>query len=124
MHRALVVMVLLVGACCAGTMAANLDQRPAAPTNVEKATRTSRIEPAPLHRPTASVAVPTQDLVAWYDSVRDETNPTPRLRAIEAWDRSARPDASIDLLTHALVDPDPSVRERAQALFDRRMPQR
>ena len=53
--------------------------------------------------------------------MREDLNPKPRLMLIEAWDRDTSPDAPLDLLTRALVDPDAAVRERAQSLFERRL---
>jgi len=114
--------VLLIGAATVGALVASPHRRsPIAADAEAAASPTLRREAVPL-RAVARPAEPSgPDLVAWYDSVRDDANPKPRLKAIEAWDRTARPDASLDLLTHALVDPDASIRERAQASFDRRM---
>jgi len=55
------------------------------------------------------------------DDLRDEVNPKPRLQMIDAWARTAVPGADSDLLGMALVDPDESVRTRAQELFERRI---
>jgi hypothetical protein len=64
------------------------------------------------------------DAVAWYDTVRDDINPKPRLQAIESRVRGAPRGEALGLLAHAMVDPDASVRERAQELFERRLADR
>jgi hypothetical protein len=55
---------------------------------------------------------------AWYAAARDDPNPKPRLQLVESWAQQARPDSSLDLLTNALVDPDETVRARAQELME------
>jgi hypothetical protein len=47
---------------------------------------------------------------------QDDPDPDVRLRALDTWAR--RPGESLDPVTHALVDPDESVRARAQELFE------
>jgi hypothetical protein len=60
----------------------------------------------------------TDLLLAWYATARDDPNPTPRLQIIESWAQHARRDSSLDPLTNALVDPDETVRARAQELME------
>jgi hypothetical protein len=66
----------------------------------------------------------TDLLLAWYANARDDPNPTPRLQLIEGWARQARRDSSLDLLTNALVDPDETVRARAQELLEQELTRR
>ena len=66
----------------------------------------------------------TDLVLAWYAAARDDPNPKPRLQMIEGWAQQAQRDTSLDLLTHALVDPDEAVRTRAQELFDQELARR
>ena len=47
---------------------------------------------------------------------REKADPAERLQRLEDWARGPRD--SLDAVTHALVDPDETVRARAQALMD------
>jgi len=58
------------------------------------------------------------DALTTYFAMRDDANPKPRLRVLDDWTRAVRPGDNVDLIGQALVDPDESVRERAQALLD------
>lgn len=80
-------------------------------------------ETVEAQRPTASADQTRPDEAATiaYAAMRDNVNPRPRLLLIEEWARAAPPGARLDLLGQALVDPDASVRERAQQLFDRQL---
>jgi hypothetical protein len=64
---------------------------------------------------------PTTDLAA-LTTVRDAAPPATRLQAIEDWARGSR-DA-LDPVTYALVDPDESVRARAQELWEETLQRR
>ena len=64
---------------------------------------------------------PTTDLAA-LTTVRDAAPPAARLQAIEDWARGSR-DA-LDPVTYALVDPDESVRARAQELWEETLQRR
>lgn len=50
------------------------------------------------------------------DPAREDPDPRVRLHAIETW--AAKPGKALDPVTYALVDPDESVRARAQELFE------
>jgi hypothetical protein len=63
-------------------------------------------------------------LLAWYATARDDPNPTPRLQLIEGWARQPRRDSGLDLLTNALVDPNETVRTRAQELLEQELARR
>ena len=58
----------------------------------------------------------------WLTEARNDPDPTVRLNAIEAWARN--PGESLDPVTHALVDPDESVRARAQELLEEALARR
>ena len=64
--------------------------------------------------PGADQANPTDD--AWLTAARENPDPAVRLHALEIW--AQRPGASLDPVTYALVDPDESVRARAQQLWE------
>jgi hypothetical protein len=64
---------------------------------------------------TATAAPPVVDLAA-LTAAREDPDPGARLRALEDWARGPRD--SLDPLTHALVDPDETVRARAQELLE------
>ena len=64
---------------------------------------------------------PKQELAA-LTAARDAPDPATRLQAIEDWARGSR-DA-LDPVTYALVDPDESVRARAQELWEETLQRR
>jgi hypothetical protein len=64
---------------------------------------------------TTTAAPPAVDLAA-LTAAREDPDPGARLRALEDWARGPRD--SLDPLTHALVDPDETVRARAQELLE------
>lgn len=112
----------LVAAACAGASAGWVP-----PDEVVRATP-ERENGAALRKalpgsttPVMQSTVRALSVEARYEAMRDDVNPKPRLLLIDTWARGASPDAPLDLLTHALVDRDATVRERAQALFDRRL---
>jgi hypothetical protein len=66
-----------------------------------------------------SVKIPAQDQAetpAWLEAAREDPDPRVRLHAVETW--SAKPGKTLDPATHAMVDPDETVRARAQQLFE------
>jgi hypothetical protein len=78
-----------------------------------------------LSPPGAAPNAPTQAEAAATFSVgqlsrlsaaRDDPDPSTRLQLIEDWARG--PQDTLDAVTHALVDPDESVRAQAQELLD------
>ena len=93
------------------------DVRP--PSGAPATGRTAR--PPAEQRVTDDVRPRVVDPLATYSAMRDDANPKPRLQLIDAWARTAAPDAASDLIGMALVDPDESVRARAQELFERRI---
>jgi hypothetical protein len=56
------------------------------------------------------------DILSWQDAAREDPDPRVRLHAIETW--SQKPGDTLDPVTHAMVDPDETVRARAQQLFE------
>jgi hypothetical protein len=66
----------------------------------------------------------TDILLVWYATARDDPDPMARLQIIESWAQQAQRDSSLDLLTNALVDPDQTVRARAQELFEQELARR
>jgi hypothetical protein len=53
---------------------------------------------------------------AWLEAAREDPDPRVRLHAVETW--AAKPGKTLDPATHAMVDPDETVRARAQQLFE------
>ena len=81
----------------------------------------SRTIEAERHRAVAGPPPTDEAVTTTYAALRDDINPKPRLQLIDAWARAAPATAPLDLLSSAMVDPDESVRARAQELFDRRL---
>jgi hypothetical protein len=69
-----------------------------------------------------AAATPPTEESAWLTAARDDPDPSARLQAIEDWARGSQ--ETLDLVTHALVDPDESVRERAQELLENELARR
>jgi len=59
---------------------------------------------------------------SWLDAAREDPDPRVRLHAIETW--AIKPGKSLDPVTYALVDPDETVRARAQQLFEEALERR
>ncbi len=59
---------------------------------------------------------------AWLAEALNDPDPRVRLNAVEAWARN--PTDSLDPVTYALVDPDESVRARAQELLEEALARR
>jgi hypothetical protein len=62
------------------------------------------------------------DAMRWLAEPGHDGDPNARMQALESWSR--QPGASLDPFTHALVDPDESVRARAQELFEQALASR
>lgn len=102
------------------------NRQPAASMNATARSAVARVVPPrtmEVQPPTAVVdpLQPDEAATTAYAAMRDNGNPRPRLQLIDAWAREAPPAARLDLLSQAMVDPDESVRSRAQELFDRRI---
>lgn len=59
---------------------------------------------------------------AWLAAAREDPDPRVRLGALDFW--AQRPGESLNPLTYALVDPDESVRARAQELLEQELERR
>lgn len=70
--------------------------------------------------PSVNQADPAE--AAWLTAAREDPDPSVRLHALEVW--AQRPGESLDPVTYALVDPDDSVRARAQELMERELARR
>ena len=66
-----------------------------------------------MTQPAESDRAPTPPRLA---ELLNDPDPQVRLLGLDAWSR--HPTETLDVVSHALVDPDESVRERAQALFE------
>lgn len=58
----------------------------------------------------------------WLAEMLDAPDPQVRLQGLDAW--AQQPGDSLDPVTYALVDPDESVRARAQELFEQALARR
>ena len=59
---------------------------------------------------------------AWLAAAREDPDPNVRLHALNAW--AQHPGESLDPATYALVDPDETVRARAQELVEETLARR
>jgi hypothetical protein len=59
---------------------------------------------------------------AWLAAAREDPDPNVRMHALEAW--AQHPGESLDPATYALVDPDETVRARAQELVEEQLARR
>jgi len=59
---------------------------------------------------------------AWLAAAREDPDPNVRLHALGTW--AQHPGESLDPVTYALVDPDETVRARAQELFEEALARR
>ena len=59
---------------------------------------------------------------AWLAAAREDPDPNVRMHALEVW--AQHPGESLDPATHALVDPDETVRARAQELVEETLARR
>src|ERR1700680_738809 len=74
-------------------------------------------QPAPANeRPIRYYERTRTEEPAWLAEMRDDPDPSVRIQALETWARN--PEQTLDPLTYALVDPDESVRTRAQELLE------
>jgi hypothetical protein len=89
----------------------------ATPLETAAAPKPPEITSIEAHRPvlTGSKRHPKEE-PAWLTAQFEDPDPIVRLQAIEAWARE--PGETLDPLTYALVDPDETVRERAQELLE------
>ena len=76
----------------------------------------------PKFTPAKSAAHSQTDSSPWLDAAREDPDPRVRLHAIETW--AIKPGKTLDPVTYALVDPDETVRARAQELFEEALERR
>jgi len=65
---------------------------------------------------------PTDDPPPWLAELLHASDPNVRVQALDAWAR--QPGESLDPVTYALVDPDETVRARAQEVLERELARR
>ena len=83
----------------------------------------------PTSAPNASMASVTQysestqaPQLSWLAELLNAPDPPVRLQGLDAWKR--HPGETLNAVTYALVDPDESVRDQAQALFEEALARR
>jgi len=64
----------------------------------------------------------TEDPPPWLAEMLHASDPNVRIQALDAWGRN--PTTSLDPVTYALVDPDESVRARAQEVLEQKLARR
>ena len=64
----------------------------------------------------------TDDPPPWLAEMLHASDPNVRIQALDAW--AQRPGESLDDVTYALVDPDESVRARAQEVLEQELARR
>jgi hypothetical protein len=124
--RCRLLFVLALGALAAGCDRAIPElpagAAPAAPPAVAHASdRSARITAAPTFRFGERAQTQTPDPV-WLAAAREDPDPNVRLHALNAW--AQHPGESLDPATYALVDPDETVRARAQELVEEQLARR
>jgi hypothetical protein len=71
---------------------------------------------------TAPAQYPIEDPPPWLAEMLHAPDPNVRIQGLDAWARY--PGASLDPVTYALVDPDESVRTRAQQVLEQELARR
>src|SRR5438067_12686119 len=122
----LLALVILVGLLGCGQsapdQAKNVVARPSAPpSRAEEPPGRKAADELPASVPLASQTL-SEEEPAWLTASRDDPDPSVRARMLETWAR--QPGATLDPFTYALVDPDESVRARAQGLLEEELARR
>jgi HEAT repeat protein len=118
---------------CGKRSPASLDRPPHAATGRAAAADPTASRPEALHgsktseRSLAASArpleqYPTEDSPPWLAELLHAPDPNVRIQALDAWAR--QPGPSLDPVTYALVDPDETVRARAQEVLERELARR
>jgi len=92
---------------------------PASPSAANRASKSSERSPASIASPPSYA---TDDPPPWLAELLHAPDANVRREALDAW--ASRPGASLDPVTYALVDPDESVRARAQEVFEQELSRR
>jgi hypothetical protein len=95
--------------------------RPSA-SGFDAAHKTSRPERLPVARAPPIGQGRTEDPPSWLAELLRAPDPNVRIQGLDAWAR--QPTVSLDPVTNALVDPDESVRTRAQELLEQELARR
>ena len=100
--------------------AAAADQAAPAPPATHYERKTTEGLAAP--RAPRSEQYQTEDSLPWLAEMLHASDPNVRIQALDAWARN--PSTSLDPVTYALVDPDESVRARAQEVLEEELARR
>jgi hypothetical protein len=92
------------------------------PAEVVVAEKPSRTNSASSGRQAAQYMGHEPEPPTWLAKALSDPNPRVRIRALETW--AQRPGETLDPVTYALVDPDESVRARAQELLEETLARR
>jgi hypothetical protein len=95
---------------------------PAARTTAMPTTESGGETPPPWPAMPTSTESGGETPPPWLAEMLDAPDPQVRLQGLDAW--AQQPGDSLDPVTYALVDPDESVRARAQELFEQALARR
>jgi hypothetical protein len=84
--------------------------------------KTSRPERLPVARAPPIGQDRTEDPSSWLAELLHAPDPNVRIQGLDAW--AHKPTVSLDPVTNALVDPDESVRTRAQEVLEQELARR
>ena len=96
-----------------------MPERPAAAAEPNRRSKTGERSPVPT---ASSLLNAAEDPRLWMEQLLHAPDPNVRIQGLDAWAR--QPGASLDPATYALVDPDESVRARAQEVLERELARR
>jgi hypothetical protein len=103
--------VVAAAALCACSRADDRLPTPAATAPKRTSVTVTHVDRAPSASPSAALAA-----APWPPAEMQDPDPRMRRFALEQWARE--PTESLDVVAAALVDPDESIRERAEQVFE------
>lgn len=95
---------------------------PAPKAAAQKSSSTLAVRPFPLTTAELSPSRPAAMAESWPPIAMRDPDPRMRRFALEQWARA--PTESFDLVAAALVDPDESIRDRAEQVFEEALARR
>jgi hypothetical protein len=121
----IVALVAAAALCACGRSSADKVESPTATKQADLSKQAS--SPARTLRVETRLAAPSSaatqwDMEAWLAAAREDPDPNVRRHALETW--AQHPGESLDPVTYALVDPDETVRARAQELVEEALARR
>ena len=117
----LILALGLMAAGCGRAVPEHMDGTAARPHSVAVHTpeRPAPHVSVPMFQYTERTATPDPE---WLAAAREDPDPNVRLHALDTW--AQNPGETLDPVTYSLVDPDESIRARAQALLEHELTRR